>query len=70
MKYISGLNVAEYNSFLNNDAILKIGWVNNVQDYLSISNVMVFPSSRRFSVCLMESLSLGIPVTNYKFERL
>lgn len=59
----SGLNESEYSLFLNNDSILKIGWVNNVQDYLSVSNVMIFPSSREgFPVCLMESHSMGLPV--------
>ena len=59
----SGLNESEYSLFLNNDSIIKVGWVNNVQDYLSISNVMVFPSSREgFPVCLMESLSMGLPI--------
>ena len=42
----SGLSESDYSLFLNNDSILKIGWVNNVQDYLSVCNVMVFPSSR------------------------
>ena len=30
----SGLSESDYSLFLNNDSILKIGWVNNVQDYL------------------------------------
>ena len=59
----SGLDKKEYNAFLTNESIIKVGWVNNVQDYLSICNIMVFPSFREgFPVCIMEALSMGIPV--------
>jgi glycosyltransferase involved in cell wall biosynthesis len=53
----------EKDSFNSCSSIFNVGWVDNVQDYLSISHVMVFPSFREgFPVCIMESLSMGVPV--------
>jgi glycosyltransferase involved in cell wall biosynthesis len=43
--------------------IIKVGWKENVQDFLAISDINVFPSEREgLPVNLMESLSMGIPV--------
>jgi glycosyltransferase involved in cell wall biosynthesis len=43
--------------------IIKVGWKENVQDYLAISDLNVFPSEREgLPVNLMESLSMGVPV--------
>jgi glycosyltransferase involved in cell wall biosynthesis len=43
--------------------IIRVGWKENVQDYLSISDLNVFPSEREgLPVNLMESLSMGVPV--------
>lgn len=59
----SGLSEIEKDSFYSCSSIFNVGWVDNVQDYLSISHVMVFPSFREgFPVCIMESLSMGVPV--------
>ena len=43
--------------------IVRVGWKENVQDYLAISDLNVFPSEREgLPVNLMESLSMGVPV--------
>lgn len=43
--------------------IVRVGWKENVQDYLAIADLNVFPSEREgLPVNLMESLSMGIPV--------
>lgn len=47
----------------NDPAFVKVGWRENVQDYLAISHLNVFPSEREgLPVNLMESLSMGVPV--------
>jgi len=43
--------------------IIRVGWKENVQDFLAIANLNVFPSEREgLPVNLMESLSMGVPV--------
>lgn len=43
--------------------IIRVGWRENVQDYLAISDLNVFPSEREgLPVNLMESLAMGVPV--------
>ena len=42
--------------------IIGVGWQKDVQPYLSISDVLVFPSRREgVPVCLMEALAMGVP---------
>ncbi len=44
-------------------SIIRVGWRENVQDYLAIAHLNVFPSEREgLPVNLMESLSMGVPV--------
>jgi glycosyltransferase involved in cell wall biosynthesis len=44
-------------------SIIRVGWRENVQDYLAISDLNVFPSEREgLPVNLMESLAMGVPV--------
>lgn len=49
---------------LTSDAsLIKVGWRENVQDYLAVSHLNVFPSEREgLPVNLMESLAMGVPV--------
>lgn len=43
--------------------IIRVGWKENVQDFLSIADLNVFPSEREgLPVNIMESLSMGVPV--------
>jgi glycosyltransferase involved in cell wall biosynthesis len=45
------------------DGIIHVGWRENVQDYIAISHLNVFPSTREgLPVNLMESLAMGVPV--------
>ncbi len=44
-------------------SIIRVGWRENVQEYLEISHLNVFPSEREgLPVNLMESLAMGVPV--------
>jgi glycosyltransferase involved in cell wall biosynthesis len=44
-------------------AFVAVGWRENVQDYLAVSQLNVFPSEREgLPVNLMESLAMGVPV--------
>lgn len=46
-----------------NNRVILAGFQANVADWLSIVDLCVFPSEREgMPVCLMESLSMGVPV--------
>lgn len=55
---------AKYERALRTDpSIIKVGWRENVQEYLALSQLNVFPSEREgLPVNLMESLAMGVPV--------
>lgn len=55
---------SKYEKALKEDpAIIKVGWRENVEDYLSVAQLNVFPSEREgLPVNLMESLAMGVPV--------
>ena len=43
--------------------IINVGWKENVQEYLTVADVNIFPSTREgMPVNLMESLAMGVPV--------
>lgn len=54
----------KYEKALKNDpTIIRVGWRENVQDYLAVAHLNVFPSEREgLPVNLMESLAMGVPV--------
>lgn len=59
----TGLDDVERKRMDNHQAIHKVGWVKDVENYLSISHVNVFPSEREgMPVNLMESICMGVPV--------
>ena len=59
----SNLNRTEEKILRNCPGVLKVGWQENVHEYLSIADVNVFPSVREgMPVNLMESLAMGVPV--------
>jgi glycosyltransferase involved in cell wall biosynthesis len=59
----NNLTPAEELTMKNCPGIIPVGWRENVSDYLSISDVNVFPSIREgLPVNLMESLAMGVPV--------
>jgi glycosyltransferase involved in cell wall biosynthesis len=59
----SGLSEEEVATMETNNRVILAGWQANVADWLSIADLCVFPSKREgMPVCLMESLSMGVPV--------
>ena len=59
----SGLNAIEESLLSQIPSIHQIGWKANIETFLAIADINVFPSSREgLPVNLMESLSMGIPV--------
>lgn len=55
---------ADQESAMNScPGVISVGWQENVNEYLNISDVNVFPSIREgLPVNLMESLAMGVPV--------
>lgn len=59
----AGLTAPEEQMLQRHAGILQIGWRNDVQKYLALSHVSVFPSEREgLPVNVMESLAMGVPV--------
>lgn len=54
------LDLPDLNSI---DGVHPVGWQDDPAPFLAISNTMVFPSEREgMPVCVMEALSMGIPI--------
>ena len=61
--HASGLTESETEEFENCPAVIRVGWVNNVQSYLALAQVNLFPSEREgMPVNVMESICMGVPV--------
>jgi len=59
----SGLNATEDELMQLIPAIINVGWKKNVNDYLALADVNVFPSKREgLPVNLMESMAMGVPI--------
>jgi glycosyltransferase involved in cell wall biosynthesis len=59
----SGLSPIEESLLKQIPAIHQIGWKENIQHFLAMADINVFPSSREgLPVNLMESLAMGVPV--------
>jgi glycosyltransferase involved in cell wall biosynthesis len=59
----SGLSSSEEQELGNVEGIVNVGHQQEVERYLAVADIMVFPSEREgVPVCLMESLSMGVPV--------
>jgi glycosyltransferase involved in cell wall biosynthesis len=59
----SGLNQIEEELISHIPSIHQIGWIANIENFLAIADINVFPSIREgLPVNLMESLSMGVPV--------
>lgn len=61
--HATGLSVEEEKFFFKNPNVLNVGYVDNVEDYLAISDIMLFPSTKEgLPVCVMEALAMEVPV--------
>jgi glycosyltransferase involved in cell wall biosynthesis len=59
----SGLTKAEDDFYKKNRQIIKIGFTADVNNYLAITDLFVFPSVKEgMPVCIMEALAMGVPV--------
>lgn len=59
----TGLSELEMCQFKSNSSIVSVGWVDNVEEFLALSDVNIFPSEREgMPVNLMESICMGVPV--------
>ena len=59
----TGLTPAEELELAGHPGIRQVGWKSNVEEWLAISDLNVFPSQREgMPVNLMESLAMGVPV--------
>lgn len=59
----SGLTESEEKEFLECENILKIGFTNQVEKFLEITDVFLFPSLKEgMPVCIIEALAMGVPV--------
>jgi len=59
----SSLNPKFNPDLTSEGGILRVGWQEQVQDYLAIADLNIFPSEREgLPVNLMESLAMGVPV--------
>lgn len=59
----TGLTDPETEEFENCPGVIRVGWVNNVQSYLALAQVNLFPSEREgMPVNVMESICMGVPV--------
>lgn len=61
--YTTGLSTEETKFYKNSSFIKNIGFTPDVNLYLSISDLFVFPSEKEgMPVCIMEALAMGVPV--------
>lgn len=59
----SGLSDQELKEYMNNSNIVKVGFSSQVQKFLAISDLLVFPSVKEgMPVNLMESIAMGLPL--------
>lgn len=61
--HATGLTKQEDDFYLRNKQVLRVGFTADVNLYLAISELFVFPSAKEgMPVCIMEALSMGVPV--------
>lgn len=59
----TGLNEIEENWIIDNANVINIGFSSKVQEYLSITDLFVFPSEKEgMPVCIIEALAMHVPV--------
>lgn len=59
----TGLDELEESWIEGDDSVLNIGFSSKVEEYLSITDLFVFPSEKEgMPVCIIESLAMNVPV--------
>ena len=59
----TGLSSEEEKFLFSDPNVINVGYVDNVEDYLAISDIMLFPSVKEgMPVCVMEALAMEVPV--------
>lgn len=59
----TGLDLNEEKEYLACESIIKIGFTNQVENFLEITDVFLFPSLKEgMPVCIIEALAMGVPV--------
>lgn len=59
----TGLSLGEYENFINHKSVIHVGYSSEVESYLSVSNLLLFPSRKEgLPTCIIEALSMGLPV--------
>lgn len=59
----TGLTELEWQSLAQNPSIINVGHTSEVQKYLAVADVFLFPSKKEgLPTCIVEALSMGLPV--------
>lgn len=59
----TGLTEQEEIDLLKNKSIVNVGYTSEVEKYLTITDVFLFPSKKEgLPVCIVEALAMGVPV--------
>ncbi|MBA2561817.1 MAG: glycosyltransferase [Chitinophagaceae bacterium] len=62
----TGLDESGEKFFNNSDDIINLGFTNDVDKYLSITDIFLFPSKKEgLPTCILESLAMGVPVVTF-----
>jgi glycosyltransferase involved in cell wall biosynthesis len=62
----TGLTVNEENTCFNHPDIINVGFTDEVEKYLSITDIFVFPSKKEgIPICVTEALVMGVPVLTF-----
>jgi glycosyltransferase involved in cell wall biosynthesis len=65
----TGLTKDEEKMLAENNQVVQIGFTNEVEKYLAVADLFVFPSLKEgMPVCVMEALAMGIPVITANTE--
>lgn len=59
----TGLTEQEEINLFKNESIVNVGYTSEVEKYLAITDVFLFPSKKEgLPVCIVEALAMGVPV--------
>ena len=62
----TGLDEAETDFLENNGDIINVGFSSNVEQYLAVTDIFLFPSVKEgLPTCTLEALAMGVPVISF-----